>query len=55
MNNIPVTGTLGLLLKAREHGFISSVKELLDALRDKHHFWIKEDMYQKILHIAKEQ
>jgi len=55
LNNLPVTGTLGILLKAKETGLISSIKKLIDKLRDEHHFWIKEDMYRKVLHIAKEQ
>ncbi len=55
LNNLPVTGTLGILLKAKKTGLISSVKELIDRLRAEHHFWIREDMYQKVLHIAKEK
>ena len=55
LNNLPVTGTLGILLKAKKTGLIPSVKELIDRLRSEHHFWIKEDMYQKVLHIAKEK
>ena len=54
LNNLLVTGTLGILLKAKETGLISSVKKLIDKLRAEHHFWIREDMYQKVLHIAKE-
>ena len=54
LNNLLVTGTLGILLKAKETGLISSVKKLIDKLRADHHFWIREDMYQKVLHIAKE-
>ena len=58
LNNLPVTGTLVILLKAlkaRKTGLISSVKELIDRLRSEHHFWIKEDMYQKLLRIAKKK
>lgn len=55
LNNLQVTGTLGILLKAKKTGLISSVKQLIDRLRAEHHFWIKEDMYQKVLHIAKEK
>ena len=55
LHSLPVTGTLGILLKAKETGLISSVKQLIDKLRAEHHFWIKEDMYQKVLHIAKEK
>ena len=31
------------------------VKQLIDKLRSEHHFWIREDMYQRVLHIAKEK
>jgi predicted nucleic acid-binding protein len=55
LNNLPVTGTLGILLKAKKNGLITSVKKLIDRLRAEHHFWIKEDMYQKVLHIANEK
>ena len=55
LNNLPVTGTLGILLKAKKTGLILSVKELVDRLRAEHHFWIREDMYQKVLQIAKER
>ena len=55
LNNLPVTGTMGILLKAKKTGLISSVKELIGRLRFEHHFWIKEDMYQKVLQIAKEK
>ena len=54
-NNLPITGTLGILLKAKKTGLVSSVKQLIDRLRAEHHFWVKEDMYQKVLHIAKEK
>ena len=54
LNNLPVTGTLGLLLKAKDLNLISSVKVLLDALREEYSFWIKEDMYHKVLLMAKE-
>lgn len=55
LNNLPVTGTMGILLKAKKSGLISSVKQLIDRLRDEHHFWIREDMYQKVLYIAQEK
>ena len=55
MHNLSVTGTLGILLKAKKTGLISTVKQLIDKLRSEHHFWIREDMYQRVLHIAKEK
>ena len=54
LNNMSVTGTLGILLKAKKSGLISSVKEMMDKLRDEHHFWINEDMYEKVLGMAME-
>ena len=54
-NNLPITGTLGILLKAKKSGLISSVKPLIDELRIEHSFWVRDDMYQKVLHIAREK
>jgi len=54
-NNLPITGTLGILLKAKKTGLISSVKPLIDALRTEHNFWIRDDMYQKVLYTAREK
>ena len=55
IRDLPVTGTLGILLKAKGTGLISTVKQLLDKLRYEHHFWIREDIYQRVLYIAKEK
>ena len=54
-NNLPITGTLGILLKAKKNGLVSSVKPLIDKLRSEHNFWIRDDMYQKVLYIAREK
>ena len=40
--NIPVTGTIGVLLKAKEQGFISSIAPLLFELRNKSS-WINDE------------
>ena len=55
LNNLHVTGTLGILLKAKKIGLIPSVKDLIDKLRIEHHFWVRKDMYQKVLCIAKKK
>jgi len=55
LNNLPVTGTLGILLKAKKMGLITSVKPLIDRLRNEHYFWIRENMYQMVLQTAKEK
>jgi predicted nucleic acid-binding protein len=54
MNNLPVTGTLGILLMAKKLGFISSIKGLVDELRLDNHFWVSEVMYQKVMSLSKE-
>jgi uncharacterized protein len=54
MNQIPITGTLGILLKAKSLGYIPEVKFLMDILRSEKHFWIAERMYQKALSLAGE-
>jgi predicted nucleic acid-binding protein len=55
MNQLPVTGTLGILLKAKSLGYISEVKPLIDLLRSEKHFWIDEHMYKKVLSLAGER
>ena len=54
LNNIPVSGTLGVLMKAKKMGIIESVKELMDRLRIDHHYWIDEAMYKKVLSLSNE-
>ena len=50
---IPVTGTLGLLLKAKQAGLITTVLPLLDAL-DRHHFRISQALRAEALRLAGE-
>jgi len=52
---LPITGTLGILLKAKKTGLVASVKPLTDELRIEHSFWVRDDMYQKVLYIAREK
>jgi predicted nucleic acid-binding protein len=54
LNNIPVSGTLGVLMKAKKMGIIESVKELRDRLRTDHHYWIDDEMYNKVLSLSNE-
>lgn len=51
---INVVGILGLLIEAKEKGLIPHVKEILDDLRVKGGFWIKEDLYNIVLKRVKE-
>jgi len=54
LNNIPISGTLGVLMKAKKMGIIESVKELMDRLRTDHHYWIDNAMYDKVLSLSNE-
>lgn len=51
--SIPVTGTVGLLLKAKEAGIVSAVKPLLEAL-DASQFHIGREIYSQALRLAGE-
>ena len=54
LNNIPVSGTLGVLMKAKKMGIIESVIKLMDLLRNDHHFWIDDAMYSKVSRLSNE-
>lgn len=45
---LKITGTIGLLIKAKYEGDISSIEEMLKKLR-KTGFWLSDDLYTKIL------
>ncbi|NMG83149.1 MAG: DUF3368 domain-containing protein [Methanosarcinales archaeon] len=45
---LKVTGTIGLLIKAKYEGDISSIDEMLKKLR-RTGFWLSDDLYTKIL------
>jgi uncharacterized protein len=51
--NVPVIGTLGLLVKAKQLGLIAEIKPQLDALL-KHDFRVSPTLYDKILEDAGE-
>ncbi len=51
--NINLTGTIGILLKAKLKGLIPSVKELLFELREKGS-WLNPKLIDKILKLAGE-
>ncbi|MBW6534920.1 MAG: DUF3368 domain-containing protein [Mariniphaga sp.] len=52
--NIKITGTLGVLLKAKEMGLIDSVRELLNVLVDKG-VWLNPKLIEKVIKLAGEQ
>ena len=51
--NIPVTGTIGVLLKAKERGLIPAVAPFLRELRNKSS-WINDSLFEKALFLAGE-
>jgi hypothetical protein len=54
LNKIPISGTLGVLMRAKKMGIIESVKEPMDRLRTDHHYWINDAMYNKVLSLSDE-
>lgn len=50
---VKISGTVGVLLKAKKMGLISKIKPNLDELRNKN-VWISDDVYKKSLKMADE-
>ena len=46
---LPKTGVIGLLIRARLDGKVSSLRQELDRLRHEGGFWIGEKLYQQAL------
>ncbi|HIG93966.1 TPA: DUF3368 domain-containing protein [Candidatus Woesearchaeota archaeon] len=51
---IPVTGTVGILMRAKREGKIPSLRKELLALREAG-FWIQDDLFHEALHSCKEK
>ncbi len=51
--NLKVTGTIGVLLKAKELGFIEEIKPLINQMIDRG-IWINKKLIDRILYIANE-
>lgn len=43
------TGVIGLLIRAKQNQLISQIRPLMEALQNEAHFWIKPDLYERIL------
>lgn len=52
--NIPVTGVLGVLLRARKTGQLQSLRKMMDRLRAEAGFWIDARLEQGLLKAAGE-
>ena len=51
---LKVTGTLGILIAAKDRGLLASVRPLLDALRADAGFWIGDALYGAVVAAAGE-
>ena len=47
-------GILGILIEAKNKGFIAKVKPIMDDLRIQAGFWIRDDLYDYVLNIVGE-
>ena len=54
LHHIKLTGTLGILIQAKQRGVIDIVHPLLNRLREEHIFWISAEMYDTVLHLTGE-
>lgn len=52
--DLPIAGTIGLLIKAKDKGLLGSVKEILLELVEKG-IWIKPSLYDKVLKLTDEK
>ena len=55
LNGIKTSGTLSVLIQAKQRGMIATVQPFMDTLRNQHHFWISPAMYAKVLALSHEQ
>ncbi len=53
--NIAVIGLAGILLMAKQKQLISSVRQILNELKDKAGFWISNKLFDTILELANEK
>ena len=53
-HGLKVTGTLGILVKARLDGLIEAVTPHMDRLRKEVHFWFTDELYHQIRSLVSE-
>ncbi len=51
---LPVTGIIGLLIQAKRDRQISSLVEEMDRLRGEGGFWIREELYRRVLEMERD-
>lgn len=52
---LKVTGVLGILLRAKREGYITSMRAYLDQLRQEAGFWLDEALHKRILDLVNER
>lgn len=52
---IPVVGTLGILLRAKDEGLVVEVRALMHELMSKANFWVSESLQRTVLRQASEE
>lgn len=53
-NELSVSGTIGVLLKAKERKFVTEIEPLLRLLRNESYFWLSEPVLRQALVLAME-
>lgn len=51
---LPMTGTIGILIRAKYESKIVSLREELDKLRNEAGFWIDDELFRRALTVAEE-
>jgi predicted nucleic acid-binding protein len=51
---IRVVGILGMLVEAKQRGFVSAIKPIVDDLIRQAGFWIRNDLYNRVLQSVNE-
>jgi hypothetical protein len=52
---VSCTGLLGVLLAAKQRGFVVAIRPLLDALRTRAGFWISDAVYAHFIQVSGEE
>jgi hypothetical protein len=52
---VSCTGLLGVLLAAKQRGFVVAIRPLLDALRTRSGFWISDAVYAHFIQVSGEE
>ena len=51
---LKITGLLGVLLRAKQHGLLTDIKSILERLRSEANFFLSDKLFLQILQLAGE-